>query len=91
MAQEHSAAEAAYGEFDKTRWTMVLEAVQKRAPGARKALPKLCGLYWRPLYGFARDRGRASEDAQDLVRCFFKHLIGRRGLASHRSCSALFM
>jgi hypothetical protein len=70
------------GQFDKTRWTMVLGAVQSRAPYAQKALAELCGLYWRPLYAFARRRGRSPEDAQDSVQGFFEHLIGSRGLAT---------
>jgi len=61
---------------------MVLGAVQSRAPCAQKALAELCGLYWRPLYAFARRRGRSPEDAQDLVQGFFEHLIGSRGLAT---------
>jgi RNA polymerase sigma-70 factor (ECF subfamily) len=60
---------------------MVLGAVQNRAPCAQQALADLCGLYWRPLYAFARRRGRSPEDAQDLVQGVFEHLIGSRGLA----------
>jgi serine/threonine protein kinase len=78
-----SSAGPDYGQFDKTRWSMVLGAVQSRAPCAQKALAELCGLYWRPLYAFARRRGRSPEDAQDLVQGFFEHLIGSRGLATH--------
>ena len=70
------------GQFDKTLWSLVLGAVQSRAPCAQKALAELCGLYWRPLYAFARRRGHSPEDAQDLVQGFFKHLIGSRGLAT---------
>jgi hypothetical protein len=61
-----SSARSDDGQFDKTRWSMVLGAVQSRAPCAQKALAELCGLYWRPLYAFARRRGRSPEDAQDL-------------------------
>ena len=68
------------GQFDRTRWSMVLGAVQSRAPCAQKALAELCGLYWRPLYAFARRRGRSPEDAQ--VQRFFEHLIGSRRLAT---------
>jgi RNA polymerase sigma factor (sigma-70 family) len=70
------------GQFDKTRWSMVLGAVQSWAPCAQKALAELCGLYWRPLYAFARRRGHSPEDAQDLVQGFFEHLIRSRGLAT---------
>ena len=82
MGQDYSSAGPDDGQFDKTRWSMVLGAVQSRAPCAQKALAELCGLYWRPLYAFARRRGRSPEDAQDLVQGFFEHLIGSRGLAT---------
>jgi DNA-directed RNA polymerase specialized sigma24 family protein len=72
------------GQFDKTRWSMVLGIVQSRAPCAQKALAELCGLYSRPLYAFARRRGNSLEDAQDLVQGFFEHLIGSRGLKPAR-------
>src|SRR6516225_4121851 len=70
------------GQFDKTHWSMVLGAVQSRAPYAQKALAELCGLYWRPLYAFAPRRGRSPEDAQDLVQGFFEHRTATRGLAT---------
>jgi RNA polymerase sigma factor (sigma-70 family) len=82
MGQNCSSAGPDEGQFDKTRWSMVLEAVQSRAPGAPKALAELCARYWRPLYAFARRRGSSPEDAQDLVQGFFGHLIGSRGLAT---------
>jgi RNA polymerase sigma-70 factor (ECF subfamily) len=70
------------GQFDKTRWSMVSGAVQSRAPCAQKAMAEFSGLYWRPLCAFAGRRSRSPEDAQDLVRGFFEHLIGSRGLAT---------
>src|SRR5215468_1396169 len=82
MGEEYSSAGPDDGQFDKTRWSMVLGAVQSRAPSAQKALAELCGLYWRPLYVFARRRGHSPEDAQDLVQGFFEHLIRSRGLAT---------
>jgi RNA polymerase sigma factor (sigma-70 family) len=82
MGEDYSSAGPDDGQFDKTRWSMVLGAVQSRAPCAQKSLAELCGLYWRPLYAFARRRGRSPEDAQDLVQGFFEHLIGSRGLAT---------
>jgi RNA polymerase sigma factor (sigma-70 family) len=82
MGQDDSSAVADYGQFDKTRWSMVLQAVQSRAPGAPQALAALCGRYWRPLYAFARRGGRSLEDAEDLVQGFFEHLISNRGLAT---------
>jgi RNA polymerase sigma factor (sigma-70 family) len=83
MGQDYSSAGPDHGQlFDKTRWSVVWEAVQSRAPGAPQALAELCARYWRPLYAFARRRGHSPEDAQDLVQGFFEHLIGSRGLAT---------
>jgi len=82
MDQDYSSAAPDPERFDLTRWTVVLEAAQSRAPGAPQALDNLCARYWRPLYGFARRRGHGPEDAQDLVQGFFAHLIERRALRS---------
>src|SRR5437660_11534568 len=82
MDPNHSAAAPGPGQFDPTRWSMVLEAAQSQAPGGPQALAELCAHYWPPLYGFARYRGHPPEDAQDFVQGFFEHLIGHRGLTS---------
>jgi RNA polymerase sigma factor (sigma-70 family) len=82
MDQHDDTSKPEQGQFDKTRWSMVFEAMQSPAPGASQALANLCECYWRPLYAFARRRGRSPEDAQDLVQGFFEHLIGSRGLAT---------
>jgi RNA polymerase sigma factor (sigma-70 family) len=82
MGQDYSFAGPDHGQFDKTRWSMVLEAMQSRAPGALQALAELSRRYWPPLYSFARRRGRSPEDAEDLVQGFFEHLIDNRGLAT---------
>jgi len=82
MGQDDSSAVLDYGRFDKTRWSVVLQAVQSREPGAPQALAALCGRYWRPLYAFARRAGRSPEDAEDLVQGFFEHLFSSRGLAT---------
>ena len=64
MGEDYSSAGPDDGQFDKTRWSMVLGAMQSRAPCAQKALAELYGLYWRPLYAFVRRRGRSPEDAK---------------------------
>jgi RNA polymerase sigma factor (sigma-70 family) len=82
MGQDYSSSGRDDDRFNKTRWSMVMEAVQGRAPGAPQALAELCRLYWPPLYAFARRRGRSPEDAQDLVQGFFEHLIENCGLGT---------
>jgi RNA polymerase sigma factor (sigma-70 family) len=83
MDQDYSSAGPHHGQlFDITRWSVVWEAVQSRAPGAPQALAELCTRYWRPLYAFTRRQGHSPEDAQDLVQGFFEHLIASRGLVT---------
>jgi len=35
----------------------------------------LCGIYWRPVYAFARHSGLSAEDAEDLTQTFFAKLM----------------
>jgi RNA polymerase sigma-70 factor (ECF subfamily) len=64
--------------FRTTRWSLVLDA---GAAGSGAALEELCAAYWLPLYAFARRRGSAPADAEDLVQGFFAALIEKRHLA----------
>ncbi|MBV9673580.1 MAG: sigma-70 family RNA polymerase sigma factor, partial [Verrucomicrobia bacterium] len=80
MDQDHGSAAPGHNEFEATRWSVVLKAAQSSAPGGPEALARLCERYWPPLYAFARHRGNAPEDAQDLVQGFFEHLIQNRAL-----------
>lgn len=66
--------------FRTTRWSAILVAAASRMPGSQAALSELCRLYWYPLYAFARRRGYAPHDAQDLTQGFFLHLLERGSL-----------
>jgi len=63
--------------FTTTHWSVVLEA-QGPTPAAQAALEKLCGTYWRPIYGFVRRSGTDAEEAKDLTQGFFALLLERR-------------
>jgi RNA polymerase sigma-70 factor (ECF subfamily) len=80
-----SAALGAYGPaiFTTTHWSVVLEA-QGESPAAQEALEKLCRTYWRPIYGFVRRHGTATEDAEDLTQGFFALLLERKDLNTVR-------
>jgi RNA polymerase sigma factor (sigma-70 family) len=69
--------------FATTRWSLVLTA-QGESPAAREALEKLCRTYWRPLYGFVKQRGYTHEEAEDLTQGFFAVLLQRNGLDTLR-------
>src|SRR5438309_2241581 len=57
--------------FATTRWSVVLAAGKRDAPGAGAALATLCESYWYPVYAFIRRRGYAPQDAQDSTQEFF--------------------
>jgi RNA polymerase sigma factor (sigma-70 family) len=69
--------------FTTTHWTTVLEA-QGESPAAQEALEKLCRTYWRPIYGFVRQQGARTEDAEDLTQGFFAVLLERKDLNTVR-------
>lgn len=70
--------------FHTTHWTLVGAAQSEPADRtrARTALEELCRTYWYPLYAFARNRGYACADAQDLTQAFFAQFIEGGGFAS---------
>jgi RNA polymerase sigma factor (sigma-70 family) len=61
--------------FVTTRWSMVLNAKNKAAPGSKEALESLCQSYWYPIYAFVRGTGRSPPEAQDLTQDFFVRLL----------------
>jgi RNA polymerase sigma-70 factor (ECF subfamily) len=63
--------------FASTRWSLVAAAAQRDSPESAAALASLCGLYWYPLYAYARRRLPTIEDAQDLTQEFFLRLQER--------------
>jgi RNA polymerase sigma factor (sigma-70 family) len=65
--------------FPMTRWSVVFQARQESRPEhSRAALEELCRQYWFPLYAFARRRGHAPPDAEDLTQSFFAELLTAR-------------
>ena len=81
MERDHGPPAEGAASFHTTRWTIVMRAAQSQAQGGQSALAELCRLYWYPLYMFARRRGHAPDDAQDLTQGFFLHLLEQRALA----------
>ena len=58
-------------DFATTRWSLVNNAGNSESPRHEIALNELCRRYWFPLYVYARHRGNAEPDAEDLVQGFF--------------------
>jgi RNA polymerase sigma-70 factor (ECF subfamily) len=69
-------------DFATTQWSLVLRAARPDDATARAALETLCRQYWWPLYAFARRRGAAVPEAQDLTQEFFVRLLEKNSLAA---------
>ena len=67
--------------FHTTSWKMVLQAGQPDTAEAGAALELLCRIYWKPLFVFARARGRSPHDAEDATQGFFEHLLRHFAIA----------
>lgn len=67
--------------FHTTSWELVLQAGQSDTAEAGAALELLCRIYWKPLFVFARARGRSPHDAEDDTQGFFEHLLSNFGIA----------
>ncbi len=80
MERDYGPSAEGAASFHTMRWTIVMRAAQSQAQGGQSALAELCRLYWYPLYIFARRRGHSPDDAQDLTRGFFLHLVEHRAL-----------
>jgi RNA polymerase sigma factor (sigma-70 family) len=87
---EHNSLAGDPARFHTTRWSVIVAAAQSQMPGSRAALSELCANYWYPLYAFARRRGYAAHDAQDLTQGFFLHLLERRALHQVHSVKGKF-
>lgn len=81
--KEHEGAVGRPGEvFLTTRWTVVMAAGDSETLQAQRALEEICSSYWFPLYAFARRRGYARADAEDVTQDFFQELLTHRWLDS---------
>lgn len=61
--------------FATTHWSVVLAAGDRAGTRSAAALQTLCQTYWYPLYAYVRQKGYASQDAEDLTQSFFMHLL----------------
>ena len=63
-------------------------------PEAPAALEKLCRIYWKPLFVFARQLGHNEHDAQDLTQGFFEQFLEKgyiRAADPHRGRFRTFL
>jgi len=82
MEQGQSSGLPGGGQFNATRWTLVLTAARGTATTqATRALEELCRTYWYPLYAFVRRSGHDRHTAEDLTQDFFARLLAKHYLA----------
>lgn len=62
-------------DFHTTRWSVVLGGGNASAADRRAQFGAFYRQYWPPLYNYARRRGHAPHDAQDLTQEFFTRLL----------------
>jgi|HubBroStandDraft_1064217.scaffolds.fasta_scaffold98157_2 RNA polymerase sigma factor (sigma-70 family) len=68
-------ADATSDGFASTSWSLVLAAGSAADDG--RALERLCGKHWRPIYIYARRSGLSPADAEDATQEFFIELLER--------------
>lgn len=61
--------------FQQTLWGEVLAAGRPGGPECARALERLCGVYWYPIYAYLRRRGFDRHEAKDLTQGFFFYLV----------------
>ena len=76
--------------FATTRWTLIKDAGNSQSPRAESALNELCHRYWYPLYAYARHRGTAHADAEDLVQSFYSDFLKKNYLRDLNSKKGRF-
>jgi DNA-directed RNA polymerase specialized sigma24 family protein len=68
-------ANASYGLFATTHWSVVLSAGQITSPHSHEALARLCEVYRSPIFSFALGLGFSHADGEDLTQGFFAHFL----------------
>lgn len=63
------------GQFQATRWSIVLAARKRQTPEGDAALGWLCERYWLPLKTWAQAKGLPPTEAEDLVQGFFAQAL----------------
>ena len=76
-----NAGRTARAVFQTTNWTQVLEAADLQMTFGGSAFAELYLAYWTPLYAFARRRGLAPPEAEDIIQDFFTHLVSKQSLS----------
>ena len=75
MPRRETSLGGSRGTFENTRWTVILQARDRRELGA------FLERYWKPCYFYIRRKGHDVEDAKDLTQSFFLDFMERDGLA----------
>src|SRR5438034_8506458 len=75
-------SQAGAARFQRTHWTVVLEAARQDSASGQAALAALYQTYRYPVYLFIRRSGHSPDEAADLTQDFFARLLEKNWLAS---------
>lgn len=76
--------------FSSTRWSAIRRAASTDQEVRTGGWGELFGSYWPPLYAFLRRKGRAPEEAADLIQGLFASLMDSGGLGAVEPQGARF-
>jgi len=66
--------------FRSTQWADIVRAREGDPAARQKAVARILGQYWKPVYCYLRRKGYGNEKAKDLTQGFFCDIVLGRGL-----------
>ena len=72
--------------------THLVQTLQDKSPEVRRgALERLCRMYWKPVYAYARrSRAQSNEEAKDVAQAFFLWILETGRLARYDASRGSF-
>jgi len=77
--KDHTFIGGEHGSFESTQWTQIFLAGGGEEGPRKKAVARILGQYWKPVYCYLRRKGYDNEKAKDLTQGYFCDIVlGRK-------------